>query len=528
MLSLHSSQLRRFGVCLIILSLCGTIAVFSREQNRTWRHEGIFTDRRDTAFIQQRLKKDPWRSAWKDLRQRWDAVSPQAKDSSGVQSLFEHLTVVGNKAIVESDPVSESLLASYMATLPFFIQFKPSTPELSSNIRALIDSANAYELTRNNPDAFIVKMRDGLLPLLKERLLELETLELTLVEKAWTGVAALAVGVACEDEAVYKRGEETFLKILQDWFQDDGALIEPLPLSEEIELVSAMLLSAEIANHHSDIFWGNDLYHICYGPKNLMRVCSHLFDKVKNTVNESVEHWGWLELAAKTYGEPAWLAELKPRRPVIDKWAGGAATLLYAKGLLSGQPDFGTAPDGFQWLCNFKDLTGWQYSSRWYEIDTNDFFVDDGVFHTRGAADHYLMTDRMYENFILRLEYKIGKGSNSGIFIWAPIPGRPSRTGFEIQLLDDCGKEPNKGGSGALYQIAAPRVNAQKPAGEWNEVEIKCDNPHLTVILNGQTVQDLNLDDYPATQGKRRRGYIGLQDHSHRVAFRNVRIQVLE
>ena len=46
--------------------------------------------------------------------------------------------------------------------------------------------------------------------------------------------------------------------------------------------------------------------------------------------------------------------------------------------------------------------------------------------------------------------------------------------------------------------------------------------------MNDKVVQDINLNDLPETASHRRRGYIGLQDHAHKVQFRNMRIKVLE
>jgi hypothetical protein len=76
----------------------------------------------------------------------------------------------------------------------------------------------------------------------------------------------------------------------------------------------------------------------------------------------------------------------------------------------------------------------------------------------------------------------------------------------------------------------------QKPPGEWNQEEIVAKGRHITVILNGQTIVDADLDE--ATKNgtldgkehpglKNERGHIGFLGHGARVEFKNVRIKEL-
>jgi len=62
---------------------------------------------------------------------------------------------------------------------------------------------------------------------------------------------------------------------------------------------------------------------------------------------------------------------------------------------------------------------------------------------------------------------------------------------------------------GALYDLVAPRTNAQKPAGEWNHMTIHAKGPEITVKLNGVEVSRMNLDEWTAA-GKRPDGRGGL------------------
>jgi hypothetical protein len=170
-------------------------------------------------------------------------------------------------------------------------------------------------------------------------------------------------------------------------------------------------------------------------------------------------------------------------------------------------------------LFNGRDLSGWLITG-----NRNGFRVQDGIieWHERGGG--MVRTRDRYENFILRLEWKIEKGGNSGIFLRAPRAARASKIGMEFQLRGDFGNKPTDDSTGAIYDVLAPEVNASRPAGEWNEVEILLDGAHLKATLNGQIVHDIDFRDDPELQYRIRKGFIGLQDHGNYVAFRNIRL----
>jgi len=186
--------------------------------------------------------------------------------------------------------------------------------------------------------------------------------------------------------------------------------------------------------------------------------------------------------------------------------------------------------EGFVPLFNGKDLSGWLPNP------AKSWEVRDGVLVCTGEEGPWIRTEKEYENFILRLEYRISKGGNSGIFVRCAPVGRASRTGFEIQILDDYGKPPTKKTAGAIYDVEAPWRNMSKPAGEWNEVEISCIGRRIVVVMNGEKIHDLNLDDEKLNASlpdelkvnkRRQKGHIGLQNHHSHVEFRNIRIKVL-
>ena len=180
--------------------------------------------------------------------------------------------------------------------------------------------------------------------------------------------------------------------------------------------------------------------------------------------------------------------------------------------------------EGFVSLFNGRSLDGWSISG-----DNKDgWAIEDGelVWQSRGGG--VVMSHKRYDDFILRLEWKLfNEGANSGLFLRAPRANRQSKMGFEFQMMGDHGQPVHDDTTGAIYSVLAPKVNASKPAGEWNELEIQLNGPHYKAILNGQVVQDINFDEHPEMKHRLRRGFIGLQDHSNKVAFRNIRIKEL-
>lgn len=172
------------------------------------------------------------------------------------------------------------------------------------------------------------------------------------------------------------------------------------------------------------------------------------------------------------------------------------------------------------------------------------FELADGVLHCKGEGGRLLYyVPEQFQDFVFEEEVKLTPKANSGFFFRVADPQDEVQTGFEIQILDSYGKEvPDKHDFGALYDIAAPTMNAAKPAGEWNQVRVTADGPHVVVELNGQTVVDVDLSQWTeagrnpdGTPNKFRRpyaemthaGYLGIQDHGDELWFRNLRVKRL-
>ncbi len=181
--------------------------------------------------------------------------------------------------------------------------------------------------------------------------------------------------------------------------------------------------------------------------------------------------------------------------------------------------------------------------AQWTMKQEGGWKIEDGALSPNEIKrDNYLWTKEQYGDFALELEFKMSESCNSGVF-FRTDPANPVQAGFEIQVFDSHGKaEVGVHDCGALYDARAPKVNAAKPAGEWNKMHITAKGSQVKVELNGKVVVEANLDEWSEAQknpdGSKnkfktalkdlpRTGHIGLQYHGHPVWFRNVRVKAL-
>ncbi len=181
---------------------------------------------------------------------------------------------------------------------------------------------------------------------------------------------------------------------------------------------------------------------------------------------------------------------------------------------------------GFNLLFDGQSLDGWTtLTDNW-----GGWSVQNGTIYCNGTGNYaWLRSKRLYDNFILRLEFKILQNGNSGLFIRGPLDGRASRFGMEMQIFGKLNNPPNAHEtSGAIYGIFPPKVDAANPPGQWNAVEVTCHGPQVSIRINEKTLSDINMDNIRPLQNSLQHGVIGLQDHSCKVWFRNIRIKELQ
>ena len=172
--------------------------------------------------------------------------------------------------------------------------------------------------------------------------------------------------------------------------------------------------------------------------------------------------------------------------------------------------------------------------------------VADGVLHLVGKGSGMILSDREYQDFDLRFEWKITEGGNSGIkYRVRRYDG--AILGIEYQLLDDpkyFDGTIGKGSTGSLYALYAPASEGTglptRPPGEFNESRIMVRGKRITHWLNGTKLVSVHVGnaDWHARVaqskfkdregfGENRSGLIMLQEHGSEVWFRNITIKQL-
>ena len=223
----------------------------------------------------------------------------------------------------------------------------------------------------------------------------------------------------------------------------------------------------------------------------------------------------------------------------------GAAALLRANDSRTA-----TAAKAVPLFPDQGEPKGWSVRA-WDDVsnpgpDGAKWVVDDqGVLHGSEPRGTWLVSDREYGDFVLEFDFKLGERGNSGCGIRFPGRGDPAFDGLEIQMCDARYNDPPDTAdklTASLYKALAPGKQVYKPT-EWNHYVITARGPHIKVELNGQVVQDVNLDDHtdvlerndgnkcPSLKDRPRRGHIGFQELSRggaHVMIKNAKITELK
>ncbi len=123
-------------------------------------------------------------------------------------------------------------------------------------------------------------------------------------------------------------------------------------------------------------------------------------------------------------------------------------------------------------LFDGKDLKGWHASGK------NQWIVEDAVLKSPASGSN-IMTDRVFNDFKLHIEFRYPKGSNSGVYL---------RGRYEIQIVDSKGMEPTRDYLGAIYGFLPPIEMMAKDAGEWQSYDVTLVGRLVTLAVNGKTV----------------------------------------
>lgn len=204
--------------------------------------------------------------------------------------------------------------------------------------------------------------------------------------------------------------------------------------------------------------------------------------------------------------------------------------------------------DGFVALFTGDGVpAGWTVRA-WNDVkdppaEPTQWKVEKGVLHGGEPRGSWLMNEKEFDDFILEFEFKLGERGNSGCALRAPLRGDPAFDGLELQMADVRYNPEAKDSelTGGLYRAIAPTKQVYKPT-EWNKYRITLRGSHITVVLNGETIQDLDLDKQdqvvkrhdgtiaPPIKARPRKGHIGFQELSRggdHAMIRNARIKML-
>jgi hypothetical protein len=226
-------------------------------------------------------------------------------------------------------------------------------------------------------------------------------------------------------------------------------------------------------------------------------------------------------------------------------------TLLMAcVGLLSAKPKPSERADGWVSLFDGKTKKGWHVYN--HKSQGNSWKAANGVLYfeptTKGGepGGGDLITDDEFDNFDLKLQWKIDTGGNSGVLFYVhedPKIKDTYNSGPEMQVLDNARHEDAKiktHRAGDLYDLISCSKETAKPALQWNQVEVVSNKGSLDLFVNGTKVIHTTMWDdnwkkmiakskfkeWPVF-GTFQKGHFALQDHGYRVWFKDIMIKKL-
>ncbi len=173
-------------------------------------------------------------------------------------------------------------------------------------------------------------------------------------------------------------------------------------------------------------------------------------------------------------------------------------------------------------LFNGKDLEGWKLTN---DKQANGWSAKDGVLVNNPVNEEgkphkpwgNLRTDREFEDFNLKCEVLVGEKGNSGIYL---------RGIYEVQVEDSYGEPIDPHHMGGIYSRIAPTSTVEKPAGQWQSLDITLCDRHVTVVLNGTKIIDnqplLGCTGGALTSDEFKPGPIYLQGDHTGISYRNI------
>lgn len=205
--------------------------------------------------------------------------------------------------------------------------------------------------------------------------------------------------------------------------------------------------------------------------------------------------------------------------------------------------------DFFPLFPNEEALKDW-YISEWSDVGKpapagGEWKLENGVLHGSVQRGTWLVSKKLYSDFIIDFEWKLGERGNSGFGLRFPDKGDPAFDGLEIQMADaryNNNQDPPYCLTAGIYKAITPKEQVYKPT-EWNHYQIHAKGSRIKVFLNDRLVQDVTLSDHdkpierhdntlaPPLKDRPAQGHIGFQELSRggtHVVIRNAKIKLLD
>jgi hypothetical protein len=179
-------------------------------------------------------------------------------------------------------------------------------------------------------------------------------------------------------------------------------------------------------------------------------------------------------------------------------------------------------------LFNGKDLSNWEFKLKDPKIPVNEVFkIQNGVIQIKGDPFGYMRTKESYSEYKLHVEWRWPEeATNSGVFIHAQLPDSIWLKCIECQLKAGSagdfvcmnGSDMNERTDKTKRSVTKIGPSTEKPAGEWNTMEVNCNGNTIEVFVNGELKNK-------ATGVNISGGHICLQSEGKIVEFRNIWLQ---
>ena len=222
-------------------------------------------------------------------------------------------------------------------------------------------------------------------------------------------------------------------------------------------------------------------------------------------------------------------------------------TLILLAATIAAPPEANTLSyqerkEGWTLLFDGKTTQGWMSTK---EKTLPASHVQEGALNPH-PCNYMLVYEKPLENFVLALDFKLSPKCNSGVFVrtksLTPRPGKD--VGFNgIEVAIDATPGPGFHTTGAIYDLVPTTIDAMKPVGEWNHLQVTSHGSVIEVEVNGKLVSRVDLSEWNAPNVRPDgtahkfdiaykdhplKGYIGLQDHGSDCWYKNIKLKLLK